>query len=108
MPPTPSELRAAGRDWLGNLATRYQLQRRLYLVPGICNEDAQMWDTIWHWGMVSIPNWADYAERIRFETLPARDDFRDFGDYVRGLIAARYPYDPTHQVGEFEIGRAHV
>jgi hypothetical protein len=103
VPPTPSELRAAGRDWLGNLAKRYPLQRRLYLVPGICNEDAQMWDTIWHWGMLSIPNWADYAERIRFETLTARDDFRDFGDHVRGLIAARYPYDPTHQVGEFDV-----
>lgn len=103
MPPTPSELRAAGRQWLGNLDKRHPLQRRLYLVPGICNEDALIWDTMWQWGMLTVPNWTEYAERVEFMDIPARDTFVDLGDYLRSRIAARYPYDAAHQVGEFDV-----
>ena len=105
MPKTPTELRADGRAWLSSLGKRYPLHRRLYLVPGICNEDAQMWDTIWMWGALTIPNWAEYAERVKFETVPTQQngDFIGFGDYMRGMIAQRYPYDATHDVGEFDV-----
>lgn len=103
MPKTPSELRDDGRNWLAALGKRYPLQRRLYLVPGICNEDSLMWDTIWNWGSQSIPNWSTYAERVNFEHLTAKATFIDFGDYVRGVIGARYPWDPAHPVGEYDI-----
>ena len=103
MAKTPDELRADGRAWLNGLGGRFLLQRRLFLLPGICNEDAAMWATVTAWGRRAIPNWDDYARPVTFLTVPGNGDFIGFGDYVRGLIAATYPFDPTHLVGEFDI-----
>lgn len=103
MPKSPDELRSDGRAWLSSLGKRFPLQRRLFLLPGICNEDAAMWDTVVGWGRLTIPNWDDYALPVKFDTVPNPSDFVGFGDYVRSLIAARYPFDPGHLVGEFDI-----
>lgn len=103
MPKSPSELRADGRAWLSQLDTGHPLQRRVYFAPGICNEDSEIWDTVWHWGTLCVPNWADYAQRVVFDTVPNKNDFVGFGDYMRDLIAQQYPYDPTHAVGEFDL-----
>lgn len=105
MPKTPAELRDDGRAWLSSLSKRYPLQRRLYLVPGICDESSHVWDTIWIWGALTISNWAEYAERVSFEKIPTAQngDFIGLGDALRAQIAARYPYDPTHLVGEYDL-----
>jgi hypothetical protein len=109
MPKTPAELQSAGRAWLGNLGRRFPLQRRLFLVPGICNEDAEMWNDVWSWGSLSIPNWAAYAERVTFESVEPRATFVDFGTYLQRRIGARYPAPTggaasgTPGVGEYDL-----
>lgn len=103
MPRTPSELRADGRAWLNALGKRHPLHRRTYLVPGICNEDAAMWDAIWSWGTLTIPNWGDYAQRIKFTDVTPNSDFIAFGDHVRKEIGRTYPFDPADPVGEYDI-----
>lgn len=105
MPKTPAELRSTGRAWLGALGKRFPLQRRLFLVPGICNEDAAMWDDVWSWGSLSIPNWGAYAERVTFEAVQPNATFVDLGSYLRTHIAAQYPAPAagTAAVGEYDL-----
>ena len=105
MPKTPAELRSSGRAWLGALGRRFPLHRKLFLVPGICNEDAAMWDDVWSWGSLSIPNWAAYAERVTFESVNPNATFVDLGAYLQAHIGARYPAAApgAAAVGEYDL-----
>ncbi len=105
MPKTPAELRSGGRAWLAALGRRFPLQRRLYLIPGICNEDAAMWDDVWSWGSLSIPNWATYVERVTFDAVNPRATFVDFASYLQAHIGSRYPAPAAGAtgVGEYDL-----
>ena len=103
MPPTPAERRKHGRAWLNALDNRYSLPRTLYLVPGICNEDAAIWNTMREWGASTIPNWEEYCVPVQFLDFDPRDDFVDFGVELRDLIASKYPLDDELPVGEFDL-----
>ncbi len=103
MPETPAERRKRARAWLDSLRKRFPLPRTLYLVPGICNEDSAIWDTMREWGRKTIPNWEEYCVPVQFLGFTPRDDFIDFGAELRKLIASKYPLDPSRPVGEFDL-----
>lgn len=103
MSETPAERRKRARGWLNSLRKRHRLQRTLYLVPGLCNEDSAIWDTMREWGRKTIPNWDDYCVPVQFLGFTSREDFIDFGAELRKLIASKYPLDLSRPVGEFDL-----
>ncbi len=103
MPATPAERRKWARAWLNALGKRYPLQRTLFLVPGIANEDAAMWNAMRSWGTKVIPNWEEYCVPVQFFDFTPRDDFVDFGVELRDLIASKYPLDDEISAGEFDL-----
>lgn len=103
MPETPAERRKRARAWLNSLRKRFPLPRTLYLVPGICNEDSAIWDTMREWGRKTIPGWDEYCVPVEFLNFTPRDDFIDFGAVLRKLIASKYPLDPARAVGEYDL-----
>jgi len=63
-----------------------------------------MWDDVWSWGSLSIPNWAAYAERVTFESVNPNATFVDFGAHLQTHIAARYPAPAgAAGVGEYDL-----
>lgn len=103
MPETPAERRKRARAWMNSLRKRFPLQRTVYLVPGLCNEDSAIWNTMCEWGAGTIPNWDEYCVPVEFLDFTPRDDFVDFGVELRDLIASKYPLDEEVPVGEFDL-----
>jgi hypothetical protein len=93
MPKTPAELRMEAEQWLSDLGRHPRpLNRHLFLVPGITDEDGECWRWIDDRGRHLIPNWDAYVTNVSFADLGAPDseylagDFIDFGAYLHDLI----------------------
>ena len=72
MPKTPAELRMEAEQWLSDLGRHPRpLNRHLFLVPGITDEDGECWRWIDDRGRHLIPNWDAYVTNVSFADLGA-------------------------------------
>jgi len=120
---TVDEIETACEQWLSQRKGKLMLQRTLYMVPGLEDEQAGCWiggpNTIADvWGPKIFSNWhlavasrdlanpaawnAANVRLIDFDANVLRATFLDFATTVREIIARSYPFDGS-TMGEYDI-----
>jgi hypothetical protein len=120
------EMEAYCRKWLNDRRGKLRLQRDLYLISGLSDEEAGCWCDSGgigqSWGQAVFSNWhqADITQRgtpawdaatvrvLGFPPLPYPagqpfDTFIDYGTIVRDAIHDHHPARPGSRMGEYDI-----